>query len=81
VWPPIPGGPSVIDIYNMTDTLTLVATSSEGSVETSVGLLTDSPIRLELPVVPQEDYLVDLTTYVLVVVALVALIVFLRSRR
>jgi len=81
VRPYIPGGPSVIDNYNMTEPLTLVATSSGASVETSIGVLTDSPVMLELSGVPQEDYVVDLITYVLVVVALVALIVFLRSRR
>jgi len=81
VRPYIAGGPSVIDNSNMTDTLTLVASSPEASVEANVGLLTDSPIRLELPVVPPEDDAGDFTPYVFVALTVIALIFLLRARR
>jgi hypothetical protein len=80
--PYVPGEPSAIDLFNMTDTFTLVATSPGASAETRVGLLTDTPILLELEAGAPPGEGSTLTSAILLAVALVAaLILWTRFRR
>ncbi len=82
VLPYIPGEPSTIDLFNMTDTFTLIATTQGASTETRVGLLTDTPILLELEpsVLPGEES--PFTSVILLAIALVvALILWTRLPR
>ena len=82
VLPYIPGEPSVIDLFNMTDTFTLVATSPGASTETRVGLLTDTPILLKLEPSALPGVESTLTAMILLAVTLVvALILWIRFRR
>ncbi|MDH5791495.1 MAG: hypothetical protein OEZ44_04860 [Candidatus Bathyarchaeota archaeon] len=68
VQPYVPGQPSVIDVYNMTETLTLTATTPHSYGETKVGLLTDTPIRLTLTLSPSEN---QIQTFTLVALAVI----------
>lgn len=82
VLPYVPGEPSAIDLFNMTDTFTLVVTSPGASAETRVGLLTDTPILLELKAGVPPGEKSTLTSAILLAVALVAaLILWTRFRR
>jgi len=44
VRPYVPGGPSVVDLKNMTETLALIAIDGRDPVEEEIGLFTDTPI-------------------------------------
>jgi hypothetical protein len=82
IQPYIPGEPSAIDLFNMTDTFTLVVTTPGASAETRVGLLTSTPILLELEAGAPPGEGSTLTSAILLAVALVAaLILWTRFRR
>ena len=82
IQPYIPGEPSAIDLFNMTDTFTLVVTTPGASAETRVGLLTSTPILLELEAGASPGEKSTLTSAILLAVALVAaLILWTRFRR
>jgi hypothetical protein len=82
VLPYIPGEPSAIDLFNMTDTFTLVATTQGMSAETRVGLLIDTPILLELePSTHPGEESPFTSAILLAVVLVVTLILWTRFRR